>query len=152
MKLYLDTSVYNRPFDDQFQPRIWLETMSFFMILQLIETGQASLVVSSAVAFENSKNPFPERQMWVARCLKLSEQNLVLNSAIKERGLELEKQGIRPLDALHLTCAEYGRVEYFLTCDDKIIKHYKGKKVKAVNPVEFILKITEENNEDSCQQ
>ncbi len=28
MKVYLDTSVYNRPFDDQTQPRIWLETMA----------------------------------------------------------------------------------------------------------------------------
>lgn len=29
MKIYLDTSVYNRPFDDQRQLRIQLESMAF---------------------------------------------------------------------------------------------------------------------------
>ena len=38
MKIYLDTNVYNRPFDDQAQPRIWMEAMAFSMILQLAET------------------------------------------------------------------------------------------------------------------
>jgi hypothetical protein len=26
-RVYLDTCVYNRPFDDQAQPRVWLETL-----------------------------------------------------------------------------------------------------------------------------
>ena len=33
-KVYLDTSVYNRPFDDQNQTRIRLETESFLSILE----------------------------------------------------------------------------------------------------------------------
>jgi len=41
MLLYLDNSVLNRPFDDQRQPRIWLETLSFSLVLTLIETGEA---------------------------------------------------------------------------------------------------------------
>ena len=49
MKIYLDTSVYNRPFDDQAQPRIWLESVSFSMILQLIETQKIELVTSSVI-------------------------------------------------------------------------------------------------------
>lgn len=32
--VYLDTSVYNRPFDDQTQPRIWMETLALSVILQ----------------------------------------------------------------------------------------------------------------------
>lgn len=35
MRIYLDTSVYNRPFDDQAQPRIW--TLALSVILQLVE-------------------------------------------------------------------------------------------------------------------
>ena len=38
-RIYLDTSVYNRPFDDQTQPRIWLETLAFAVILQMVESG-----------------------------------------------------------------------------------------------------------------
>ncbi len=44
VKVYLDTSVYNRLFDDQTQPRIWLETLAFAVILQIVETGSLELV------------------------------------------------------------------------------------------------------------
>ncbi len=144
MKIYLDTSVYNRPFDDQLQPRIWLETMAFFMILQLIEKQETDLITSSVLAFENSNNPFAERRRWVTNCLKLSEKNLSLNDVIRERASNLERQGIKPIDALHLACAETGEAEYFLTCDDKIVKRYEENEMTALNPVGFILRVTEE--------
>lgn len=146
MKIYLDTSVYNRPFDDQAQPRIWMETVAFSMILQLVETEKVELFTSSIMAFENSKNPFPQRKEWVDSCLNLSKHTLVLNAAIRSRGRELEKQGIKPLDALHLSCAESGKIDYFLTCDDRVVKRYEGKEMVVCNPVEFMLKVTEEEN------
>jgi hypothetical protein len=40
VKLYLDTSVLNRVFDDQTQARIALETQALRMILQLVETEE----------------------------------------------------------------------------------------------------------------
>jgi hypothetical protein len=46
MLLYLDNSVLNRPFDDQRQPRIWLETLALSAILQMIESDEADLVKS----------------------------------------------------------------------------------------------------------
>jgi len=146
MKIYLDTSVYNRPFDDQGHPRIWMETVAFSMILQLIETEKIDLVSSSVLAYENEKNSFGERREWVNGCLELSKLNIVLNAAIRKRGRELEKQGIKPLDALHLSCAESGKIDFFLTCDDKVVKRYEGKDMVVFNPVEFILKVTEEEN------
>lgn len=121
-----------------------MEAMAFSMILQLVETEKVELVTSSVIAFENSKNPFPQRRKWVVSCLKLSKQNLVLNTEIRKRGRELEKQGIKPLDALHLACAESGKIDYFLTCDDKVVKSYKSREMVVFNPVEFILKVTEE--------
>lgn len=36
VRIYLDTCVYNRPFDDQTQPRIWLETLALSVIMQMI--------------------------------------------------------------------------------------------------------------------
>lgn len=146
MKIYLDTSVYNRPFDDQSQPRIWLESVSFSMILKLIETQKIELVTSSVISFENSKNPFPERRKWVSICLKLSNCFLIIDDVKKKRAKEIEKKGIKPLDALHLSCAESEETEYFLTCDDKIAKRYMGETMAVLNPVEFIFKITEEEN------
>jgi hypothetical protein len=40
MRIYLDTSVYNRPYDDQTQAKIYLETQAVLIILNLIETQQ----------------------------------------------------------------------------------------------------------------
>ena len=57
MKVYLDTSVYNRPFDDQTQPRIWLETLAFALILQMVEAESIQLITSSVLEYENSRNP-----------------------------------------------------------------------------------------------
>ena len=37
IKVYLDTSVYNRPFDAQTQPKIHLETQAVILILQMVE-------------------------------------------------------------------------------------------------------------------
>ncbi|MGF1519096.1 MAG: PIN domain-containing protein, partial [Nodosilinea sp.] len=39
MKIYLDTSIYNRPFDDQRQPKVFLETQAVILILQMVEAG-----------------------------------------------------------------------------------------------------------------
>ena len=78
MKVYLDTSVYNRPFDNQKQPRIWLETLAFTLILKLAEKGEIEIVKSQVSDFENSKNPKPIRKRWVKEYLDAADvsQNL----------------------------------------------------------------------------
>jgi len=47
LRLYLDNSVLNRPYDDQRQPRIWLETLALSIILQMAEAGEVELVKSA---------------------------------------------------------------------------------------------------------
>ena len=65
MLLYLDNSVLNRPFDDQRQPRIWLEMVSFSLVLTLIEAAEAKLIHSPIHDLENGRNPFPLRRRWI---------------------------------------------------------------------------------------
>ena len=144
MKLYLDTSVYNRPFDDQTQPRIWLETLSLALILQLIETGEATLVNSSMLEFENSRNPFALRREWMEHCLTLATEYQQVDESSRERAEELEKLGISAIDALHIACAESSNADYFIACDDRLLKKEKQFKVKSANPVDFIQKETGE--------
>jgi predicted nucleic acid-binding protein len=51
---------------------------------------------------------------------------------------------LKPRDALHVACAESGGCDYFVTCDDALIRAVNRNrsvaqlKIKAVNPVEFI--------------
>lgn len=44
VKVYLDISAYNRPFDDQTQPKIFLESQAIAIILQMVETQMVELV------------------------------------------------------------------------------------------------------------
>lgn len=144
VRVYLDTCVYNRPFDDQSQPRNWLETLAFTVILQMIELGRITLVSSSVLAYENSRNPFPQRRAWVSDCLNLAGDTQLVNEAIRLRAQEMEQQGLKPIDALHLACTEAAQADYFITCDDKVIRRYGEERTEALNPVDFVMVVTEE--------
>jgi predicted nucleic acid-binding protein len=142
MRIYIDTSLFNRPFDDQTQPRIGLETQSLRTILQLIENGQLEMVSSSVLDYENSRNSNLIRKNWVSRCLKLAKNYQPLQNKIIQRAKILEQEGIKQMDALHIAAAENAGCEVFLACDDRLLRRYQGP-LKAMNPVNFILELTE---------
>lgn len=137
MKIYLDNSVLNRPFDDQAFPKIRLETEATFLIFKSVEQKQFKMINSSVIEYENSKNPFPERKSWISSYLTKSEAYQKVNATIQKRATEINKAGIDPLDALHLSTAEIANADFFITCDEKILKKYKGE-LKTFNPVDFI--------------
>lgn len=142
MRIYIDTSVFNRPFDDQTQPRIILETQALRTILQLIEDGQLELVSSSVLDYENSRNASPSRQRWVRQCLQLAKAYQPLQDDIIQRAKILEQVGVKQVDALHVAAAEKAQCEVFLACDDRLLRRYQGS-LRAMNPVNFVLEITE---------
>ena len=143
VKVYLDTSVYNRPFDDQSQSRVRLEAEAFLSILEKAVSGAISILGSSALLYENSRNPFADRKERVSSYLAIASKVIMTSDSIKKRAVSLKLLGIGPFDALHLACAEDGGAEYFVTCDYAIIK--KAKKDQTVvrmmvcNPLEFVL-------------
>jgi hypothetical protein len=47
-RVYLDTSVYNRPFDDQSQPRIWLETVACSLLLHTNRPSLCAFLIQKA--------------------------------------------------------------------------------------------------------
>ena len=145
MLLYLDNSVLNRPFDDQRQPRIWLETLAFSVVLQLVETGEAELAKSPVHILENNESPLAIRRQWVEHCLALATVEIELSETIRDRAKSLANDGLKPLDALHLACAEAAKTDHFLTCDDRLLKRYSGVRnssvIPALNPSDFILSL-----------
>jgi len=142
MKIYLDNSVFNRPFDNQNQQRILLETASFLAILEVIKTGKITLVISDATLYENNRNPFLERRLWIAHYCKLASKILSLDETILKRAKELEPYQIKNIDAIHIACAEKLKTDYFLTCDDRLINRYNrmDQKVIVINPATLVLK------------
>jgi hypothetical protein len=143
IKVYLDTSVTNRPFDDQRQARIRLETEAFLSILEKAVSGAVTIIGSSALLYENSRNPFVERKERVSSYLDIAAKVVKASEAVRKRVIFFESLGIDPIDALHLSCAESGGAEYFLTCDDGIVKRAKRNhdllKVTVQNPLAFVL-------------
>lgn len=137
MLLYLDNSVLNRPFDDQRQPRIWLETLAFSLVLSLIESGKAEMIHSSVHQLENDASPALIRRRFVAKCLGLAKTQPKLDAAVKVRAAELGSLGFTALDALHLASAEEAGVDYFLSCDDRVVRRYSGR-MMVVDPQTFI--------------
>lgn len=74
------------------------------------------------------------------RCLKLAAYDQEVDEGIRERAQELEKEGLKAIDALHVACAEAAGGEYFLTCDDQVLRRYQGG-IKVLNPVDFVLSL-----------
>jgi len=62
MKIYLDNCCFNRPFDDQSQLKIRLESEAKMAIQEGIRSGAYLLVWSYVMDYENHKNPFSERR------------------------------------------------------------------------------------------
>jgi len=54
--VYLDTSVYNRPFDDQDQVRIKLETEAFLSIIDRAVKGGTEIQIVSIVIKQTQKD------------------------------------------------------------------------------------------------
>ena len=143
MNVYLDTSALNRIFDDQTQPRIFLESSAMLLIFGLIEKNIISIVTSDVLDYENCQNPYSERQAFVNAILKKAHVNQTLNDNVFKRAQNIENLGVKGIDALHLACAEKLKVDYFVTCDDRIIKKYTGK-IDVINPVALTLKLLQE--------
>ena len=66
MRVYLDNCCYNRPFDDQTQPAIRLETEAKMLVQALMRSGAIEYVWSFELRMESSRNPDNQRKRAVA--------------------------------------------------------------------------------------
>jgi len=144
-RVYLDTSAYNRPFDDQTQPKIFLESQAVAIILQMVEAKGVELISSSVLEYENSRNPYPLKQEAMKRYLQLPGLRQEIDEAIGQRAEELEHNGLKAIDALHIACAEAVGSDYFITCDKRLINRCLGLTMKVINPVDFVLEINSDD-------
>ncbi len=140
MRIYLDMNIYNRPFDDQSQVRIRLETIAIFSILQKIKNKELSLLWSFMIDYENSMNPHDDIRQEIEMAASLAVKNVAPDETVLNAAKEFESKGIKPRDSMHLACALKGKAEYFLTCDDKLIRKALAldMNIKIINPLRFI--------------
>ena len=145
MRIYLDTSTYNRLYDDQSQAKIYLETQAVLIIMNLIETNKIESVNSSVLEYENRQNPFPIIQKSIKQYLNKTTLFQPINEIIRQRAKQLEIEGIKPIDALHVASFESSKSDYFITCDKRLLNRCKILNIQAINPIDFIQEIDNEN-------
>ncbi len=148
-RVYLDTSTYNRPFDDQTQPKIFLETQAIVIIFQKIGVQAVELISSSVLEYENSRNPDPVKREAMSQYLQMAGSRWEVDEAIRQRGQQLEHNGLKAIDALHVACAEAASSDYFITCDKRLINRSSNLAMKVMNPVDLVLETT---NNDSSEE
>ena len=139
-KVYLDMCCFNRPYDDQSQLRISLETQAKLSIQEQIRAGSLDLVTSYTLQYENSQNREIMRRRSIERFAK---KYRVLHIGV-ERDEEISLTaraimvtGVKEKDAYHVASAIVGGCDFFITTDDRVLK-YKSDAIAIVNPTEFI--------------
>lgn len=146
MKIYLDNCCLQRPLDDKAQLRIRLESEAILAVLDLHERGMIEIVSSEVLTFESAQNPNPQRRTFVEEILAEATTFVELIDSIVQRANELERLGFKSMDALHLACAEAERVNYFCSCDDRLLRKARNTSiltVHVVSPLELVEEIVQ---------
>ncbi|MDO4339224.1 MAG: PIN domain-containing protein [Eubacteriales bacterium] len=140
MKIYLDNCCYNRPFDDQTQERIHLESEAILTILKRGQTGLYHIVGSDILELEMERMHDIAKRYQVKELYKVADQRILYSEKIKIRSQKIMQQSkIRTFDSLHIAAAEMAQADVMLTTDDKLEKMAARLEleVKVMNPLKF---------------
>jgi predicted nucleic acid-binding protein len=134
--------MFNRPFDDQSNIKIVLETEAKLKIQENIRLGTYELVWSYILDYENSKNPFRERREQIENWKRYASIDMEEEEVLVNLAKSLHQLGLKRFDALHLACAIISNADYFLTTDRGILK--KSGIVTGIlikDPIDFIKEV-----------
>jgi len=144
MRIYLDVSCLNRPFDDQRQARIRLEAEAVMIVLEQIESGLWRHVTSRLTVLEVNANADAARRNRVQQMLPMDIMSV--STAMRHRAEELMIRGLGSADAIHVAAAEQ-LADVFLTCDDRLLKRCRQLadelNVRVENPAIFVKEQTD---------
>lgn len=92
MTVYLDNCCYNRPFDDQTQERIHLESEVILTILQRGQVGIYTIVGSDIVELEMDRMRDPMKKQKVKELYRAAKVIVNYTERMKERSQEIMKK------------------------------------------------------------
>ena len=120
----MDNCSFNRPYDDQSQLKIELETKAKLRIQEMIVGGELELAVSYILEFENDDNPFPERKTAIEDFFRFAALNLDETLEILNIAEEARKTGLKTKDSLHVACAIVAKCDYLVTTDMRRLREH----------------------------
>ena len=138
--VYLDTCSIQRPLDSLDHTRLRLEAEAMLGIMAQIQARRIDLISSTVLEMETLNNPHLVRREHGLQILGQARIIVVITADIEERASLFTNQGVRPMDALHLACAEAARTNYFCTCDDQVLRKARGiafSEMQVVSPIEL---------------
>ena len=103
MRLYLDMCVWKRPFDDQSNDRIWIESQAIMRIFDLVHVGDMQIFISMALVLENDRNPKAWRKHRVATLMASFGRPIPLTEVILVRAFDIPWFGFHGYG-----CASFG--------------------------------------------
>lgn len=143
MRIYLDACCLQRPFDDQTQPRIRVESEAVLAVLAAVEAKDAILLSSEALEFEIERIPDAHRRTEALAMLTLAQERLTITEAVEAVAVTLEKVGVTAMDALHTALASQACADFFVTSDDRLLRKLKGLPGLKCQPVSLISVVSE---------
>lgn len=99
--VYLDNCMFNRPFDEQADMRVWLETQAKLHIQNLIREQKLRLIWSYMLDFENDFNPYHDRRFAIGKWRNLAFTDIEESPELIKEAEFFKDLGIRDKDALH---------------------------------------------------
>ena len=139
MRIYMDNCCFNRPFDDQSNIRIRLETEAKIYIQEKIINKEIELAWSYIIDYENRFNPFEERRNTIDKWKSHAIIDMVETGDIMNHAGLIHNFDVKSKDALHVACAIEAGCDYFLSTDDSLLKKLSGlDKIKVLNPLSFL--------------
>ena len=139
MRVYLDNCCFNRPYDDQVQLAVRLESEAKLFIQSEIASGRLDLVWSYMMDYENACNPFDKRRNAIADWRNLAVEIVWLNDVVDARQKHYMTLGFKHKDAFHLACAVETGCSYFITTDNGLLRKRSAlHEIQIINPVAFV--------------
>ena len=142
VRVYLDNCAYNRPYDDQSQTKIQLETQAKLKLQRLIKERQIELASSYISLYECGENPDQDKASLITDFINTNSSvyvSLANKDSIIQSAGEIMKTGIKYKDACHIAAAIFSHADYLISTDTRMLK-YQTDKVKLINPVDFFIK------------
>jgi len=145
MRIYMDACCLNRPFDDQTQDKIRIESDAVLAILSRCSSGKWNLLSSEVLDIEIDKTPDEWKKGCVRNLYALAEEHIILNEEIVRRAKELQRFGVKSFDSLHVAVAEYAKADVFLTTDKGLLSIIQREKIELMpsNPVYWFIEVNE---------
>ncbi len=144
MRIYLDACCLLRPFDDQTQQRVRMESEAVCAVLELCAAGVHEWISSEAIEEELLLDVQPDRGGALAAMLRFASERLLIEDRSTVTAERFAGQGIGAMDAVHLALAEHGRCDVLLTTDDRLIRRTAAfdavLQVKVQNPTDWLLR------------